>query len=234
MKTEIIIQPTVFMIFGGTGDLAARKLIPALYNLYIDNFLPSEFAIVGLGRTEYTDESYRKELLEGVSTFSRSGKPEPKQWKTFAERIFFQNADIEDPKTYTELSKIIDKFDKDWSQPANVVHYLAVAPRFFPIIAENLAKVKLTEDKLRTRIVIEKPFGHDLESAKSLNILLRGIFDECQVYRIDHYLGKETVQNMMAFRFANALFEPIWNRNFIEHVQISVSESIGVEDRGGY
>ena len=234
MKTEIIIQPTVFIIFGGTGDLAARKLIPALYNLYLDKFLPSEFVIIGLGRTEYTDESYRKELLRGVSTFSRNGKPESKEWKIFADRIAFLNADLEDGKTYVELSKIIDKCDNDWSERANVVHYLAVAPRFFSVIAENLAKVKLTEDKLRIRIVIEKPFGHDFESAKALNILLRGIFDESQIYRIDHYLGKETVQNMMAFRFANALFEPIWNRNYIEHVQLSVSENIGVGDRGGY
>jgi len=234
MKTEKFIKPTVFMIFGGTGDLAARKLIPALYNLYLDNFMPAQFAIIGLGRTEYTLEGYRKEMLEGVTEFSRSGKPDNKIWKAFAENITFLQADLEHEKTYQNLSEIIDKCDNEWAEPANVVHYLAVAPRFFPIIAENLAKVNLTQDILRCRIVIEKPFGHDLESAKALNILLRDIFDECQIYRIDHYLGKETVQNMMAFRFANALFEPVWNRNYIEHVQISVSEKIGVGDRGGY
>lgn len=222
------------MIFGGTGDLAARKLIPALYNLYIENFLPQEFAIIGLGRTGYTNESYRNQLLQGLIQYSRNGEPENAKWEEFSKNITFLNADLENPETYQNLSKIIDKCDDEWSSPANVIHYLAVAPRFFPIIAENLSKVKLADNKERTRIVVEKPFGHDLESAKALNILLKGIFDECQIYRIDHYLGKETVQNMMAFRFANALFEPIWNRNFIEHVQISVSESIGVGDRGGY
>ncbi|MDA9555644.1 glucose-6-phosphate dehydrogenase, partial [Pelobium sp.] len=152
----------------------------------------------------------------------------------FAKNIIYLRTDVNNEKDYQEMENIISKCDASWSEPADVIHYLAVAPQFFPIIATNISKIKLENSTARTRIVVEKPFGHDLQSAKELNDLLRCMFDESQIYRIDHYLGKETVQNMLAFRFANALFEPIWNRNYIEHVQISVTEDIGVEDRGGY
>ncbi|MBU1373489.1 MAG: glucose-6-phosphate dehydrogenase [Bacteroidetes bacterium] len=234
MKTNVKPRPTIFMIFGGTGDLAARKLIPALFNLFLEKYMPKEFAIIGLGRTSYTDESFIKTLLEGVNKYSRSGKADKDKWKEFSSRISYLTSDVNDEKDYKKMSDIIEKCENDWSEPPVIIHYLAVAPKFFPIIASNLAKVKLADNTDRTRIVVEKPFGHDLASAKELNILLKSIFDETQIYRIDHYLGKETVQNMLAFRFANALFEPIWNRNYIEHVQISVTEDIGVEDRGGY
>ncbi len=234
MKANNKPKPTIFMIFGGTGDLAERKLIPALYNLFLEDHMPKEFAIIGLGRTDYTDDSFKKLLLDGINKFSRSGKAEKEKWDDFSNHITYLISDATKEADYKKMSVLIEGFEKDWSETPNIIHYLAVAPNFFPIIASNLAKVKLADDCDRTRIVIEKPFGHDLQSAKELNILLKGIFAESQIYRIDHYLGKETVQNMLAFRFANALFEPIWNRNFIEHVQISVTEDIGVEDRGGY
>lgn len=228
-------KSTIFTIFGGTGDLAARKLIPALYNLYLDNQMPEKFTIVGLGRTEYNDESYRGVLLEGLNKFSRSGKADTQKWETFSSNIIYLQSNAGQAKTYKDLENIIAARDEEWAEEATVIHYLSVAPQFFPIISENIANMQLSgAGKSRNRIVIEKPFGHDLETAKELNALLQSLFDETQIYRIDHYLGKETVQNMMAFRFANALFEPIWNRNYIEHVQISVAEDIGIEDRGGY
>jgi glucose-6-phosphate 1-dehydrogenase len=234
MKANNKPKPTIFMIFGGTGDLAERKLIPALYNLFLEGHMPKEFAIIGLGRTDYNDDSFKKLLLGGINKFNRSGKAEKDKWEDFSNHITYLISDATKEADYKKMSALIEGFEKEWSEPPIIIHYLAVAPNFFPIIASNLAKVKLADDCDRTRIVIEKPFGHDLQSAKELNILLKGIFAESQIYRIDHYLGKETVQNMLAFRFANALFEPIWNRNFIEHVQISVTEDIGVEDRGGY
>lgn len=234
MKTEIKTKPTIFMIFGGTGDLAARKLIPALFNLFLEGHMPKEFAIIGLGRTAYSDETFIETLLDGVNKYSRSGKAKKDKWEVFSKNIQYLKSEVGNEKDYDKMAKIIDDFDAKWSEQAAIIHYLAVAPQFFPIIANNLARIKSCDDQNRTRIVIEKPFGHDLESAKELNALLKSIFHESQIYRIDHYLGKETVQNMLAFRFANALFEPIWNRNYIEHVQISVTEDIGVEDRGGY
>ena len=226
--------PTVFIIFGGTGDLNSRKITPALYNLFLDHWLPEQFAIIGTGRTQLTDEAFREKLLEGVNEHSRNGKVLKTKWEAFATHIFYQVADVKDAKAYQDFSTRIKQFQTEWQQEPQVVYYLAVAPNFFPIIATNIAKNKLSEHPDLTRIVVEKPFGHDLETAKSLNQLLTRLFEEKQIYRIDHYLGKETVQNIMAFRFANSILEPLWNRNYIEHVQISVSEQLGVEDQGDY
>ncbi|TSJ43542.1 glucose-6-phosphate dehydrogenase [Mucilaginibacter corticis] len=227
-------EPTVFVIFGGTGDLNARKLAPALYNLFLDGWLPKQFSIIGTGRTQLTDEQFRKNLNEDINNFSRSGKADKEKWAEFQKNVYYQVSDAKDAETYKEFGKRVEAHAAEWKVRPNVIYYLAVSPTFFPIITSNLAKAKLTDDVEHVRVVIEKPFGHDLESAKELNKLLAGLFDDKQIYHIDHYLGKETVQNIMAFRFANSILEPIWNRNYIEHVQISVTEQLGVEDRGDY
>ncbi len=234
MSSNSTSEPTIFIIFGGTGDLNARKITPALYNLFLDGWMPKQFAIIGTGRTQLTDEQFRNNMLEDINQFSRSGKAKADQWANFSKGITYQASDVKDAETYKEFGKKIEQLNTEWKTQANVIYYLAVSPNLFPIIASNLAKAKLAEDKDKTRIVIEKPFGHDLDTARELNQLLSGIFNECQIYRIDHYLGKETVQNIMAFRFANSIMEPLWNRNYIEHVQISVTEQLGVEERGDY
>jgi glucose-6-phosphate 1-dehydrogenase len=233
-KNPIQSQPTIFFIFGGTGDLTSRKLIPALYNLFLDEWMPKQFAVIGMGRTLYSEEQFKALLLEDLNKFSRTGKAKKEKWEAFSKNIRYQVSDVAEDRTYVEQAATIKKLSAEWNADPCVIYYLAVAPRFFAVIAENLASHKLTENPEKTRIVIEKPFGHDLESAKALNKLLNRIFFENQIYRIDHYLGKETVQNILAFRFANSILEPLWNRNHIDHVQISVTEQLGVADRGGY
>src|SRR3954447_12980363 len=228
MNSTLKTEPTIFIIFGGTGDLNYRKLAPALYNLFLEGWLPEQFAIIGTGRSKFSDDEYKVKLHEGINQFSRSGKTEDGQWEEFAQHIFYQVADVKDANSYGEFGKRIEDLNNRWQTKANVIYYLAVSPNFFPIIAKNISKSNLAADLEKTRIVIEKPFGHDLESARELNRLLGGIFEEQQIYRIDHYLGKETVQNILAFRFANSLLEPVWSRNYIEHVQISVTEQLGV------
>jgi glucose-6-phosphate 1-dehydrogenase len=227
-------QPAIFIIYGATGDLCSRKLGPALYNLFLDHRLPENYAIIGTGRTALSDEDFRGKLLDGINRFSRSGKADETKWKTFSSNIYYQAADSHNPVDYAAFGKRIQELEAAWRQKPYVVHYMAVAPALFPVIAENIAKNNLGTPDDCTRIVVEKPFGNDLDSARSLNALLTRLFREEQIYRIDHYLGKETVQNIMAFRFANSILEPLWNRNYIEHVQISVTEQLGVEGRGGY
>jgi len=227
-------QPIVFFIFGGTGDLTSRKLIPALYNLFIDGWLPQHFSIIGLGRTNQTSDQFREALKADVTSFSRRKLGKEETWAEFAKHLEFLVSDIGADQTYVDIKKHIDTARDAWQEEPCVIYYLAVAPRFFGPIATQLAAHELASNSNRARIVIEKPFGVDLESALALNKLLTGIFDESQIYRIDHYLGKETVQNILAFRFANSILEPLWNRNYIDHVQISVTEQLGVGDRGGY
>lgn len=233
-SSSINSQPTLFIVFGATGDLAWRKLAPALYNLFLDKSLPTNFTIIGTARSKLSDEDFQKKMLDGVNRFSRNGKADKGIWEEFCKHIFYQSADVQDDADYKELGVKIKKHEEEWKQKVNVVFYLAVSPHFFPIIAKKISVNKLATNPSRSRIVIEKPFGHDLESAQSLNVLLSKLFREEQIYRIDHYLGKETVQNIMAFRFANSILEPLWNRNYIEHVQISVTEQLGVESRGSY
>ncbi len=234
MNAIIKAQPTIFVIFGGTGDLNWRKITPALYNLFLDNWLPEKFVIIGTARTELNDAEFRKKLVDGINQFSRNGKADGDKWAEFSSHIFYQISDLNANEIYECIGDIILKYKDEWKQEPHVIYYLAVSPNLFPSIAESISKNNLADNPDTTRIVIEKPFGRDLESARSLNKLLCGIFQERQIYRIDHYLGKETVQNIMAFRFANSILEPIWSRNYIEHVQISVTEQLGVGGRGDY
>ncbi len=227
-------NPTIIIILGATGDLTWRKLIPALYNLYIDNWLPEDFALLGVGRKPMTADAFQIHLQEGVDKFSRRGKAKKPAWNKFAGYFTYLKGEFSKASTYSAIVKQIKRIEKERKVSCNRIFYLAVPPNAFEEIALKLNTSGLVADKLKTRIVIEKPFGHDLESARHLNDLLHNIFDESQIYRIDHYLGKETVQNILAFRFANALFEPVWNRNYIDSVQISVAEQLGVENRGNY
>ncbi|HZF64618.1 MAG TPA: glucose-6-phosphate dehydrogenase [Chitinophagaceae bacterium] len=225
---------TIFYIFGGSGDLTHRKLIPALYNLYIDGHLPKEFLIIGLGRTTYSNTSYRNYLKEGIIQHSRRKDDLKSNWPEFSKHIEYSQQDVTQQKTYRSLTARIKKQKTTWGSDVAVIYYLSVAPQLAPAIAEKLHKADLCADPRWSRLVFEKPFGHSLESAKELNSLLQSLFKEEQIYRIDHFLGKETVQNILAFRFANTLFEPIWNSNYIEYVQITATESGTVEDRGNY
>jgi glucose-6-phosphate 1-dehydrogenase len=227
--------PASFLfIFGGSGDLNFRKLSPALYNLFIDEWMPEKFGIVGIGRTPFTDENYRAKLLDGINQFSRRKAQQNGKWQEFSQHISYLQMDAEKDVDYKKISDIVKAKEQEFGQHPNVIFYMAVAPQLVPDIAKKLGSLNICSDTKYTRIVVEKPFGHDLQSAHELNLLLMGMFSEEQIYRIDHYLGKETVQNILALRFANALFEPIWNRNYIDHVQITAAETVGVEGRGGY
>ena len=234
MQTINQTEPTVIVIFGGSGDLTWRKLMPALYNLYLADMMPKKFMILGLGRQDMSDQQFRKRLHEGVNKFSRSGKADAKTWNKFAKNILYKGADFNKAEIYNNIKKQIASLEKEWDTTLTRIFYMAIPPQMIEVVASRIGKAGLAADKLKSRLVIEKPFGRDLATAKALNKKLAEIFEECQIYRIDHYLGKETVQNIMACRFANALFEPIWNRNYIDHVQVTVPEQLGVEDRGGY
>lgn len=228
------IQPSSFIIFGGTGDLTRRKLIPAMYNLFLSKHLPSHFQIILIGRNEGYQEQYKKDLLAGVTEFSRTGKPDHQNWEEFIGNVVYQMGNFLATETYTALQKELDQFDKRHKQKSNRTFYLAIAPQFIETVAEGLHKNKVCRKGIADRIVVEKPFGTDLASAQQLNRFLQSRFSEKQIYRIDHYLGKETVQNIMAFRFANTVFEPLWNNRYIDHIQINVSEQVSVGKRGGY
>lgn len=227
------LPPVVLFIFGGSGDLNFRKLTPALYNLYLDGLMPEKFSIVGIARTNYDEAAYKDHLLDGIIKFSRR-KEEDRKWVEFSKLVSYEQMDVADAAAYSKLREIVKQKEQEYGEPPTFIFYMAVAPQLVPVIVKNLGEIQLCADRKRSRIVVEKPFGHDLQSAKEMNQLLAGIFKEEQIYRIDHYLGKETVQNILALRFANALFEPIWNKNYIDHIQITSAETVGVEGRGGY
>jgi glucose-6-phosphate 1-dehydrogenase len=225
---------SLVFIFGGSGDLNYRKLAPALYNLFIDDWMPEKFNIIGIGRSPYTDDKYRERLLEGIQQFSRRKGEQNGKWQTFSQHVAYLQMDAEKDAEYQRIADIVKEKEKEYGEHPNVIFYMAVAPQLVPDIVSKLGPLNICADTKCTRVVVEKPFGHDLKSAHELNQLLTSLFDEQQIYRIDHYLGKETVQNILALRFANALFEPIWNRNYIDHVQITASETVGAEGRGDY
>ncbi len=225
---------SILFIFGGSGDLNHRKLTPALYNLFLDGWMPDQFAIAGIGRSQYDHAGYREHLLNGITSFSRRKGKQNGRWDDFSQHVFYLQMDGDNAASYAQISDLVAEKEKEWGVHPNVIFYLAVAPQLVPAIARNLGNLAICRDRISTRIVVEKPFGHDLASAHALNDLLRSMFTEEQIFRIDHYLGKETVQNILALRFANALFEPLWNRNYIDHIQITASESVGLEGRGGY
>jgi glucose-6-phosphate 1-dehydrogenase len=233
-KHNSIQQPAAIVIFGGTGDLTKRKLIPALYNLFLSKHLPGNFCILLLGRNEDKNEQYKHDLFDGINEFSRTGRPDNNNWKIFSNNIFYQQGNFLEDSIYTVLKEHLDNFDKKNKQRCLRMFYYAIAPQFIEAVSDGLYKHKLANQVKLDRIVVEKPFGTDLATAKNLNRFLQKRFSEKQIFRIDHYLGKETVQNIMAFRFANTIFSPVWNNKYIDHVQISLSEQVSIGKRGGY
>src|SRR5438094_2678607 len=228
-------QPCTIVIFGATGDLTHRKLIPALYNLAADGDLPPAVTIVGFARREKSDDQFRNELENASRKFSRQTVRDD-IWKTLAESIVYHRSEFEDESGYKTLAKRLDKIDKESGTRGNRLFYLAAAPDQFESILKHLKAAGLNETCKGSwaRVIVEKPFGTDLPSARELNRIVRNSFTEEQTYRIDHFLGKETAQNILVLRFANAIFAPLWNRHYVDHVQITAAETLGVENRAGY
>lgn len=231
-------ESCILVIFGATGDLTARKLIPALYNLAREGQLPGHFACVGFARRAKTEEEFRDEMLEAVNQFSRSKQVDPELWKSFREKLFYLSSEFHEDRGYEQLDDKLKKLDSQLGTKGNRVYYLSVQPSYFTTIVEKLSRHHLIypsemENKW-SRIIIEKPFGEDMESALKLQQELMQFLNEKQVYRIDHYLGKETVQNLLVFRFSNSIFESVWNNRHIDNVQITVSEEIGIGTRGRF
>jgi glucose-6-phosphate 1-dehydrogenase len=229
--------PNTLVIFGAAGDLTRRKLLPAVYNLDVDGLLPENFAVVGFTRRDWDDAKFRAGAKEAIAKYSRR-KLDEQKWPTFEKALFHSNGAFDDPGAYVELKRKLEEIDQERGIPGNRVYYLSIPPSAIATCVEQLQRVGLVEslgpDRPFTRIIVEKPIGHDLESAKKINDDVARVFDEKQVFRIDHYLGKETVQSILVLRFANSIFEPLWNQKYIDHVQITVSEEEGVGTRAGY
>lgn len=238
-NSQKVADPCIMVIFGATGDLTARKLLPALYNLNKEGLLPAHFACVGFARRHKSHEEFRAEMLEGINQFSRTKPVDQTIWKTFSEQLFYHESEFDDDAGYEKLSELLKQLDQQYGTKGNRVFYLSTQPSYFTTIIEKLNKHHLiykaneVHDKW-SRVIIEKPFGHDLDSAIALHQDISQHLDESQVYRIDHYLGKETVQNLLVFRFANPLFEALWNNRHIDNVQITVAEEIGIGTRGRF
>lgn len=231
-----LIEPCIMVIFGATGDLTARKLVPALYNLAKEGQLPTQFACVGFARRPKTHEQFRAEMKEAVASFSRSKPIDSSLWDNFEQQLFYHTSEFHEDAGYEKLNKFLGDLDASLGTKGNRVFYLSTQPSFFTSICEHLHKANLIyhESPCFSRVIIEKPFGHDLDSAHALQKELLQFLAEDQIYRIDHYLGKETVQNILVFRFANLLFESVWNNRYIDHVQITVAEEIGIGTRGAF
>jgi glucose-6-phosphate 1-dehydrogenase len=232
------IERSALVIFGATGDLNKRKLIPALYNLYSNRRLPEGLLIVGSARSFLKDEDFRRQMREAVEKFARGGIRDERAWAGFADLLHYAPANHREPDSYLRLKDALGRLENEHGTGGRRILYLAIPPDQYAPVARQIAIAGLagrqTAKEGWTRLVIEKPFGTDLETARQLNRELHEFFDERQIYRIDHYLGKETVQNILVFRFGNAVFEPIWNRRYVDHVQITAAETVGVETRGGY
>jgi len=228
-------DPCVMVIFGASGDLTKRLLVPSLFNLFCDDLLPSSFAILGMAMDEYTTQSFRTRMTEDVHSFSRQAEFDEDAWSQFCDRIHYMKGRFDDEAAFLQLKKFLQALDGRHDTEGNVLFYMATPPAVFSMISDGLEKAGLNHnDSGWRRIIVEKPFGSDLPSALKLNREILTYWREDQVYRIDHYLGKETVQNLLAFRFANGMFEPLWNRTHIDHIQITATEEVGVEWRGGY
>jgi glucose-6-phosphate 1-dehydrogenase len=241
LHQERMPEPCTMVICGATGDLTRRKLAPAVYNLALAGHLPPEFTVVGFARRAMTGDEFHAHLREGIDQFSRNRPASESVWSAFTGGVEYQQGDMDDPAAYAALALRLDRIDRDRGTAGNRLFYLAVQPSLIPMVVNHLGTAGLAGSRVRTsgrqgwtRVVVEKPFGSDAESARTLNRQIRGVFDEEQIYRIDHYLGKETVQNLSVFRFGNGLFEPIWNRRYIDSVQITVAETVGVEGRGEF
>src|SRR5437879_498312 len=228
-------EPCAMVIFGATGDLTHRKLLPALYNLALEHPLPAGFSVVGFARRPYTDEDFRQQALESINSYSRQKPVNPQVWENFAAGIRYLQSAFHDPAGDARLNNLVKALDQERGTSGNRIFYPSTPPSQYPEIIQRLGAAGLNKSRKGwTRIIIEKPFGHDLASARELNRQVGRVFKEEQVYRIDHYLGKETVQNILVFRLANGIFEPVWNRRYVDHVQITVAENIGLEGRGAY
>src|SRR5216110_25091 len=228
-------EPCIMVIFGATGDLTHRKLLPALYDLALEHPLPAGFSVVGFARRPYSDEEFRQQALESINAYSRQKPVNLQVWESFAAGIRYLQSDFHEPEGYEKLNNLLNALDHERGTSGNRIFYLSTPPSQYPEIIQRLGAAGLNKSRKGwTRIIIEKPFGHDLASARELNRQVAKVFREEQVYRIDHYLGKETVQNILVFRLANGIFEPVWNRRYVDHVQITVAENLGIEGRGGY
>jgi len=234
MEKDKSIEPFTIVIFGGTGDLSRRKLLPALFHLHQDDEFPGGFSILGIARSKMTDEEYRRLIKEAIQTYHQ-GLWSENHWEDFSKHIFYLSGPFDEDETYTKLCEKIDQSSISIAQGAkDVIYYMAVPPDSTPVVVEKLRDRHLCRARFHTKIIVEKPFGRDRSSAVELNKVLRDAFDEHQIYRIDHYLGKEPVQNIIFFRFANSIFEQVWNRSFIDNVQITVAEEIGIEHRSTF